>query len=165
MRRSVEKPGHGLNDRQRRLAENIALGMSYREAYRAAGYKGPFPYGKNAESEGSILVTPEFKHYLFSLREKASERTHQSVELLIKQLDDARLLAMVTHQPTAAITAIMGKAKLLGYLIDKSEVEMHILNKPSREPVKTLSLSVDEWQEQFNPALQIEHQQENDPFA
>jgi phage terminase small subunit len=137
------------------------MGMSFRDAYKSAGYTGPFPYGKQAASN-SIVHTPEFKHYLFYLREKTAERTHQSVELLIKQLDDARLLAMVDHQVPAAIQAIMSKAKLLGYLVDKSEIELHILNKPSREPIDVTDLSVEEWQERFAPQRQLE--QLNNPF-
>ena len=156
----VRKPGHGLSPQQKKLAENISLGMSYRDAYAEAGYSGKFPYSK---SSNSVVYTPEFKHYLFHLREQTAERTHQSVDLLIKQLDDARLLAMVERQVPAAVQAIMAKAKLLGYLVDKAELELHILNKPSREPIDVTELTVDEWQEQFGvrPALEAS----NDPFS
>jgi hypothetical protein len=69
---------------------------------------------------------------------------------------------MVDHQVPAAITAIMSKAKLLGYLVDKSEIELHILNKPSREPIDVTDLSVEEWQERFAPQRQLE--MANNPF-
>jgi hypothetical protein len=147
-KRVTLKPGEGLNDQQKALAKFIVSGMAYPEAFREAGYETQHPY------TAEILTSPSFRYYLFYLRERMAERTYQSVDLLIKQLDDARLLAMVDRQVGPCITAIMAKAKLLGYLVDKSEIEMHILNKPSREPTKIVELSVEDWQEQFgNPQI------------
>jgi hypothetical protein len=144
-RRITIKPGEDLDDRQKALAKYLVSGMSYREAFDAAGYETEHPY------TSAIIKEPKFLYYVFHLRERMAERTYQSVDLLIKQLDDARLLAMVDRQVSPAIAAIMAKAKLLGYLIDRSEVEMHILNKPSRDPTPVVELSVEEWQNQFGP--------------
>jgi hypothetical protein len=40
---------------------------------------------------------------------------------IIRELEDARLLAMTGKQPAAAISAIMSKAKMVGLLSDKPE--------------------------------------------
>lgn len=144
-KRVTIKPGEDLSPQQRTVAKLIAAGHSYKDAFAEAGYETEYPY------TSELLTLPKFRYYLFHLRERMAERTYQSVDLLIKQLDDVRLLAMVDRQVGGAVSAIMAKAKLLGYLVDKSEIEMHILNKPSRDPTPVVELSVDEWMEQFGP--------------
>jgi hypothetical protein len=45
----------------------------------------------------------------------------------------------------------MGIGKMMGHLADKTEIELHILSKPAREPTNEISLSPEEWQRQFTP--------------
>lgn len=146
------KPGDGLNDQQRHLAEYVAQGHSLVAARKLAGYAASYPiYGKD-----SIVDSVEFKYYLFSLREKAVERTHQTMELLIRQLDDARLLALMERDPGAMIAAVVAKAKLLGMVGDRGELDLPI-NKPSRHPTEAHEISLEEWQRQFGePQKQLQ---------
>ena len=143
----LPKPGEGLSDRQRHLAEFIAQGHSLKESYKMAGYEG----STGVYADNSITKSADFKYYLFWLREQTMERTFQSMDLLLKQLDDVRLLAMMEREPMAAVNAIMGKAKILGMLVERSEIEHSFINKPSREPTDVLDLTVDEWKEKFAP--------------
>ena len=55
-------------------------------------------------------------------RAKAAKRNEVTVDSLVAELEQARSLALQEKQSSAAVSATMGKAKLLGFLIDKSEV-------------------------------------------
>jgi hypothetical protein len=58
---------------------------------------------------------------------------------------------MERFQFGAAANAVMGIGKLMGHLNEKSEIELHILSKPAREPTDIVTLSPEEWQRQFTP--------------
>ena len=55
------------------------------------------------------------------LQEKAAKRHDITVDDLIRELEEARKLAMQTEKAGPAVTATMGKAKLLG--MDKQIIE------------------------------------------
>jgi hypothetical protein len=42
------------------------------------------------------------------------------VDSLVRELDEARLLAIATKAPAAAVSATMGKGKLLGLVVERS---------------------------------------------
>ena len=148
----LPKPGDGLSDRQRRLAELIVEGHSLKSAYKLAGYDGV----TGVYSPSSIVNSPDFKFYIFHLRERAVERTLQSIEMLVHQLDDARLLALVSRDAGGVVQAVMAKAKLLGIATGDRPEEVIALNKPSREPSTTIDLSVDEWKERFGSPRRLQ---------
>lgn len=142
---ATKNPKESLSVFQENFAQSIASGLSYQKAYTAAGYKGQFPWRHQKQ-----VFTDKVKHRIFEIRQSAAVATKQTIEQLLGELDDARMLAMVDRQPGAVVQAIMGKAKLLGYLIDKSEIELHMLSKPAKEPGTIIDMSVEEWQERFN---------------
>jgi hypothetical protein len=148
--RNLPRPGEGLTDQQRRLAEYIAEGHALSHASKLAGYSPNTQFNR-----GSIVNNDSFKFYLFHLREQAATNTIQSMEILIRQLDDARMIALLDRDPGAVIQAVMAKAKLLGLSSDRQEIELNIINKPAHAPTTIVDLSVDEWREKHAPkALQ-----------
>ena len=75
----------GLNDRQRKFAENLATGMSQTEAYKRAGYR--VKNDKVAESKASRLVSNgKVSTYLDELRAKSQDEAIWSRNRLIKYL-------------------------------------------------------------------------------
>ena len=48
-------------------------------------------------------------------------RHEVTVDSLVAELDEARALAIEVKTPSAAVAASMGKAKLLGLIVDKAE--------------------------------------------
>ena len=46
------------------------------------------------------------------------------VDLLVRELEQARQIALAEREPSAAIAATLGKAKLHGLLVDKKEVSL-----------------------------------------
>ena len=88
---------------------------AYRHAYDAEKSK-PEVIWVNASK---TLANAKVAIRVMELQEKAQERTLITVESLCAELDEDRQLARDEGQASAAISAVMGKAKLNGLLIDK----------------------------------------------
>jgi phage terminase small subunit len=104
------------NTRHEAFAQALAKGKSAAEAYTEAGYKGD----RTAASRLSTNVN--VKARVAELQGRAAQKAIVTIETIAAELEEARLLAM--HEdvanPSAAVSASMGKAKLFGLLIDKS---------------------------------------------
>lgn len=93
---------------------------AYRRAYDAEKMK-PETINRSAKE---LLDNPKISTRLDELRVSIVERHKITVDDLIKELEEARALALVaeTVQASAAISATMGKAKLLGLGVDRVEM-------------------------------------------
>lgn len=91
---------------------------AYRQAYDAVGMKGA-TINRNAKA---LLENNKIAARLSAIQAIAVERTLVSVQSLTEELEEARALALQEGQPSAAVSASMGKAKLHGLLVDKAEL-------------------------------------------
>lgn len=74
-----------------------------------------------------MLDNPKIAARLKELRIPIIERHNITIESILKELEQARVIALTADdngkaQPSAAVSASMGKAKLAGLLVDKSEI-------------------------------------------
>lgn len=137
-----------LNPRQERFCLGLAEGLPQSRAYVDAGYTAR---GNAAEvSASQLLRNPKVAARIAELQAAAAKRSEITVDDLVAQLDDLRKLAIACKNPAAGVAAIMGKAKLLGLIVDKAEVAT-TLRKPLREPGEINQMSLDEWQARFAP--------------
>ena len=84
------------------------------DAHRLAGY-GPRMSDKTRnEAASRLLANSKIKARLNELRAAHEARHDDNVDTLMDQLEAAREIAMTNEQPAAAVSAIMGKSKLLG---------------------------------------------------
>ena len=90
---------------------------AYRRAYDADRMK---PETVNREAK-ALTDNPKIAARLAQLRAAHVERHKFTVDDIIAQLDEDRAFARQMETPAAAVTASMGKAKLLGFLTDKIE--------------------------------------------
>lgn len=62
------------------------------------------------------------------------------------------MLRLATRQrlPAAGVAAILGKARLLGLVVDKAEIAT-VVRKPARSPTTDTRMSLEEWQAKFVP--------------
>jgi hypothetical protein len=134
-----------LTDRERILAQSLVGGMTRKAAFQKAGYAAV------AAGEDTIDTKPRFVRYVDQLRRKQVERLDYSIDNLCARLERVYLEAMEKSQYGPAVQAVMGIGKMMGHLADKTEIELHILSKPAREPTNEISLSPEEWQRQFTP--------------
>jgi mitochondrial fission protein ELM1 len=133
-----------LTDRERIVAQGIVGGMSQKAAFAKAGYAA----GTN---EMVVLTRPAVIRYIEELRERAVTRLDYTIENLCARLEHISYAALDAEEYAPAVSAIMGIAKMMGHLADRTEIEMHIISKPAREPTKEITLSPEEWQRQFAP--------------
>ena len=99
---------------------------AYRQAYNTAKMK-PETVNRTAKQ---LLDNRKIAARLDELREEHAKRHEITVDTLVAELEEARKLAFETEKAAAAVQATMGKAKLLGLVVDK----VHNENPP--EPPK-----------------------------
>lgn len=91
---------------------------AYRRSYNTANMAD-----KTAQREGyNTLQKPQVQARIEELRNQVMDRHEITVDTLLLELEQARRLALETKKAAAAVTATMGKAKLLG--LDKQIVEL-----------------------------------------
>jgi len=81
-----------------------------------------------------LLQAPDISAMVDNLKAEARQRHAVTVDDLLHELEQAREAALTapTPQSSAAVSATMGKAKMLGLLVDKAEIkaEAEIQEKP-----------------------------------
>jgi len=94
------------------------------EAYRRAFDVGATTKPETVWTEASkTLANPKVARRVMELQELARLRMLVSVDSLTAELEEARILAMKSENgASAAVAAIMGKAKLHGLAIEKKEL-------------------------------------------
>ena len=107
-------------------------------------YKRAYDTQANANTinrkASQLLKHPEVKKELEVLQEQAKERNKVTIDSILQELEQARTLALKADTPqcSAAVTATMSKAKLLGLVVDKQENHIKSLQPPvfNLQPVK-----------------------------
>lgn len=93
------------------------------EAYRQAYNASKMTEKQIWEEASKLLKSPKVAQRLKEFREKQEEKLQITVNDLIKELEETKKVALAAMIPqcSAAISATMGKAKLLGFLDKKDE--------------------------------------------
>jgi phage terminase small subunit len=112
------------NAKHERFAQGVAKGLSATEAYLKAGYTVE---EKSAAEAGSRLSRNiKVRDRITELQERAAKQVGVTLESLTEELEAARQLAMKDEKgASAAVAASMGKAKLHGFLVERSENVNH----------------------------------------
>lgn len=94
------------------------------EAYRRSHDVGADTKPETVWSEASrLLATPKVAARVKDLQQEARDLAMVSIGTLTGELEEARVKAMGDEKgASAAVSAIMGKAKLHGLLVEKAEV-------------------------------------------
>lgn len=90
---------------------------AYRQAYNTENMK---PESINVKAS-ELLASGKIAVRLSELRAPAIAKAQLTVEDLLRELEEARRLALDTEAPAPAVSATMGKAKLLG--LDKQVID------------------------------------------
>ena len=93
---------------------------AYRQAYNTDNMK---PETVTNEAY-KLLQDPDISAMVDDLKAEARQRHAVTVDDLLSELEQARAAALAapTPQSSAAVSATMGKAKMLGLLVDKAEI-------------------------------------------
>ena len=93
---------------------------AYRQSYNTAKMK-PETVNRTAKQ---LLDNRKIAARLDELREEHAKRHEITVDTLVAELEEARKLAFETDKASAAVQATMGKAKLLGLVVEKQETNV-----------------------------------------
>lgn len=97
----------------------IELGDATKAYYAAYDAKGSKPITANRAAK-ELLDNPKIATRLRELRDLSQERHLVTVQSITAELEEARCMALKHTQPSAAIAASMGKAKLHGLASDNT---------------------------------------------
>jgi phage terminase small subunit len=117
-------PGPLKNARHERFAQELAKGKSKHGAYAAAGYSADRTAACRLSTNANVIAR------VAQLKAKAAEKVIVTVADIAQQLDEDREFARELENPSAAVSASMGKAKVLGLLEDKTKVDITTLGRP-----------------------------------
>jgi len=103
---------------------------AYRKSYDASKMKDAVINVKACE----LLANGKIAVRLAELRKPALERHNITIDSLLSELEENRKAALtaVTPQSSAATAATMGKAKLLGFLDKRDDLELDEEQQPSQ---------------------------------
>ncbi|PYE89602.1 hypothetical protein [Phyllobacterium leguminum] len=104
------------NARHEKFAQNLAKGKTADRAYVEAGYKA------NRHNAAALAREEHILTRVHELQKKAAERTAVTIQGLTDELEEVRVSASTAEQYSVAVSAIMGKAKLNGLLVEKKQL-------------------------------------------
>ena len=122
-----------LTPKQEKFAQNVAKGMSKKDAAKQAGYSE-----KNAGKAGTVLTSkdnPMVQKRISELQEKAAEKAELSLGTHLKDLKDIRDGAMRNNAFSAAVTAEVARGKAAGLYVNRSELTVNRVDTMSKEEV------------------------------
>lgn len=111
-------PGPLINGMHERFAQELAKGRLQLEAYLDVGYKGGKAQACRLAAKQHIRARME------EIQKRAAKRAEITVADIAMQLDEDREFARRLEVPAAAVSATMGKAKVLGLIVDKTRVDL-----------------------------------------
>jgi len=141
------------NPRWEKFAQGLVSGLSQHAAFVAAGYqrKGEAPDSKNIRSDAAKLKrNKEVRGRIAELQLEAAKDAKITLADILKEVDAAIKLGHRSRQAGAVVGAVGLKAKLRGFVIDRTEIEA-TLRKPSRRPTEDRKISLEEWKQKFAP--------------
>jgi terminase, small subunit len=121
---------------------------AYRQAYNTDNMK---PETVTNEAY-KLLQDPDISAMVDGLKEEARQRHAVTVGDLLHELEQARAAALAapTPQSSAAVSATMGKAKMLGLLVDKAEIKAETEISQVKQEERKCPLSQEEMQQVMN---------------
>lgn len=118
------------NARHEAFAQHLAKQKTADEAYVLAGFKA------NRGNATRLKANESVQRRIAELLSRAAERTVVTVEDIAKQLDEDRTFARENGAAAAAVSATLGKAKVLGLIVDKAEnvnLNYDVTDEPASE--------------------------------
>jgi phage terminase small subunit len=116
--------GKSLTPKQQAFAQHYVetgnAAAAYRKAYTVSDTTKPTSIWVNASK---VLASTKVALRVKELQAEHAKRHEVTVDTLTSELDDALALAKENKQASAAVQAIMSKAKLHGLIVEKAEVK------------------------------------------
>ena len=93
-----------------------------------------------------LLKHPVIKAEVQTMQAQARERNQVTIDNVVDELEEARQVAKQSGNAAAMVSATLGKAKVLGLVVDKQETNTKILTPPvfNFKPVSPKEMTDDE---------------------
>ena len=115
-----------LTPKQERFAlayiETGNASEAYRQAYDAGNMKPETIWARACE----LLKNSKVAARVSAIQKRHRIRHEVTVDSITTELEEARRMALDTTQPSAAISASLGKAKLHGLITDKAQINAEV---------------------------------------
>jgi hypothetical protein len=119
----TETPAPKLTPKQEAFCQAFVETGNATEAYRRAFGEKDWAAGALHVQASKLLSTPKIRLRVDALQAVHAKRHALTVDDLVTELESARSKAMKEPKgASAAVSATLGKAKLLGLIIDRGEV-------------------------------------------
>lgn len=120
------------NHRHELFAQALAKGMNQTAAYEEAGYK------RDETAASRLSRNVKVRERLTELQERGAVRAEITVADLVAELEEARRIALsaATPQSGAAVAASLGKGKLLGLIVEKSEAKVTLSHEDALDALR-----------------------------
>lgn len=107
-----------LTAKQEKFCQGVAKGLTYSDAYREA-YDAENMKTETINRKAKELIdNGKVAARIDKLKQRALKRYDLTVDDIISELEEAREIAKETKTSAAMVSASMGKAKLLGMVVD-----------------------------------------------
>jgi phage terminase small subunit len=106
------------------VLEYLACGNASK-AYRAAYNAEKMKETSINDTAWKLLQHPEIAQRVESSQAEAVKRNKITVDDLIAELDEARLISKEDRVGSVMVSATMGKGKLLGLIVDRKDITVH----------------------------------------
>jgi phage terminase small subunit len=110
-----------LTPKQERAALKFIECGDKSEAYRSAYNTSKMKPETINRAAFELFENPKMAARIKELQAIHQKRHEVTVDTITEELDEARKLAIKTEQPSAAVSASMGKAKIHGLVVEKNE--------------------------------------------
>jgi phage terminase small subunit len=115
-----------LTPKQEKFAQEYVATGNASEAYRRSYNVRPTTKDSSIHCNASQLLSDtRVAQRVQQLKASIVERHKLSIDDIIDELEEAREMGKITQQSSSMVSASMGKAKLLGLIIDRKEVTVH----------------------------------------
>ena len=115
-----------LTPKQEKFAqEYVALGNAS-EAYRRSYNVKPTTKDKSVHENASRLLNDVMvSSRVQQIKASIVQRHELTIDDILDELEEAREMGKITQQSSSMVSASMGKAKLLGLIVDRKEITVH----------------------------------------
>ncbi len=134
-----------MNERQKRFVQEYMIDLNATQAYMRAGYSP----GGAAQSAKKLLTNAKIQAEIAKGQAKVANRLEITVEKVLGDLEELRVLAMAAGQYSPAARAAELLGKQIGMFVEKRETkitdERMVVNAPQPEE------SADDWAGKHRP--------------
>jgi|WetSurMetagenome_2_1015567.scaffolds.fasta_scaffold101311_6 phage terminase small subunit len=115
-----------LTPKQEKFAQEYVATGNASEAYRRAYNVKPTTKDSSVHANASqLLGDTRVSQRVKQIKAAIVQRHELTIDGILDELEEAREMGKITQQSSSMVSASMGKAKLLGLIVDRKEITVH----------------------------------------